>query len=190
MERLALYKDLSLEAVNFETLVKDIARKFLSGYFKIVYWDYEDYLVYMEGSPVYGVRVNRMGGRELLNARAYRPAQSSGTLYFYEIPITNLLLFINEDKFPPNPYSFVGYGNEFLSCVRASHVDWNRLLEQIKRSHIDGYLVVCSKGGFKGVAMLQKGQFMGVYGVREEGGRVKLSLNKERDYVAVYHTGA
>lgn len=188
MERIALYKDLNLEAVNFETLVKDIIQKSLSGYFKVVYWNYEDYLVYIDGSPIYGIRKHRDGRQERLDAKNYKPDQTSGTLYFYHIPIPSLILFINEDKSPPNPYSFVGYGDEFLSCVKASYVDWERLYKQIKQNEVDGYLIVCNRNGFKALTMLQQGQFIGVYGIKAQDNKVKLKINKEEDYVAVYRT--
>jgi len=73
------------------------------------------------------------------------------------VPILSLLLFKRQSKAPPDPYSFASYGAEFLGCVRSSHIDRVKLLEQAKRTHLDGYMVACGRGGFEFMVMFQKG---------------------------------
>jgi hypothetical protein len=190
MERIALYKDLSLDTVDLRNLIQEIADKKLSGYFQISYWNSDDYLLYTEGDFFWGVSVDRDGTRREITAQNYKPKSTEGSISFYQVPVVNLLIFRHQYNTPPNPYNFAGYGQEFLACIKLSHIDIYRLMEQIERAHIDGYLVMCSKERFILTLMFQKGlpvcsYYQNLYTLKSA---QKIRLQKDDTYVAVYAT--
>jgi len=189
MQRVALYKDPNVETVNLGVLYEEIKTRKLSGYLHFVYWEGEDYLVFIEGEASWGLSVERDGKRKEIKVRTYTPPKVNGKVSFYEVPLLNLLLFKRQSKVPPDPYSFTSYGAEFLGCVRSSHIDRAKLLEQIKRTHLDGYMVACSRGGFEFMVMFQKGHpvcsYQGDRYVWNKTQRIGLG---EDSYLAIYST--
>ncbi|MEZ0360988.1 MAG: hypothetical protein ABWK04_03685 [Hydrogenobacter sp.] len=190
MQRVALYKDLSLETINLEKLFGEVVEKKISGYFQISYWNSDDYLLFADGEFLWGVSISRDGARREIDMGTYRAKNEPGKVSFYEVPLVNLLIFKHHIKTPPDPYNFASYGYEFLTCVKFSHIDKNKLMEQIKRSHLDGYLVVCNKGGFILMLMFQKGLPVCLYkdNLYTTGKNQRINIEKEDAYIAVYAT--
>ncbi|WP_340691041.1 hypothetical protein [Hydrogenobacter thermophilus] len=190
MERVALYKELSLEAVDLRKLFEEVITKKLTGYFKISYWNLDDYILYAEGQPIWGVSIDRDGSINNLDVENYKPKSNAGTVSFYEVSLINLITFRDQQRTPPSPYNFVSYGHEFLTCMKFSHVNISGLMEQVKRSHLDGYLVLCNTRGFTHMIMFQKGLAICSYhdNTYTLGTRQRISIDKDGDCIAVYAT--
>jgi len=192
MRRIELYKDLNLESVNLEGILREIQDKSESGYLKITYWDQEDYIFYAGGKPIGGVAYDRQGRKMTLNYLNYRIRNYNGTLSFYKLPTPEVLVFKYKERKFPTPYNFVSYGDEFLAPVKTTLVDPNGVLQQAKRSHLNGYIVVCDDENYKCMLFLQGGNSIAFYDGRQfiKKGEVRFSLKRETDYVGVYSTEA
>jgi hypothetical protein len=190
MQRIELYRDLNLESVNLEEIFREIQTKSESGYLKITYWDQEDYIFYAGGKPIGGATYDKQGKKMALDYLSYRIRNYNGTLSFFKLPTLEVLVFKYKELKFPTPYNFVSYGNEFLAPVKTTMVDPNRVLQQAKRSHLDGYIVVCDDESYKCMLFLQGGNSIAFYDgkqfIRE--GDVRFSVKRETDYVGVYST--
>jgi hypothetical protein len=69
-------------------------------------------------------------------------------------------------------------------------VDPNRVLQQAKRSHLDGYIVVCDDENYKCMLFLQGGNSIAFYDGKQfiKKGEVSFSVKRETGYVGVYST--
>jgi hypothetical protein len=190
MQRIELYKDLNLESVNVEEIFREIQNKSESGYLKITYWDQEDYIFYAGGKPIGGATYDRQGKKMVLDYLSYRIKNNNGTLSFFRLPILEVLVFKYKELKFPTPYNFVSYGNEFLAPVKTTMVDPNRVLQQAKKAHLDGYIVVCDDENYKCMLFLQGGNSIAFYDGRQfiREGEVRFSVKRETDYVGVYST--
>jgi hypothetical protein len=192
MQRIELYKDLNLESVNLEEIFREIQTKSESGYLKITYWDQEDYIFYAGGKPIGGATYDRQGKKMVLDYLSYRIRNYNGTLSFFRLPTLEVIVFKYKELKFPTPYNFVSYGNEFLAPVKTTMVDPNRVLQQAKRSHLDGYIVIGDDENYKCMLFLQGGNSIAFYDgkrfIRE--GDVRFSVKRETDYVGVYSTEA
>jgi hypothetical protein len=192
MQRIELYKDLNLESVNLDEIFREIQSRSESGYFKITYWDQEDYIFYAGGKPIGGATYDRQGRKVTLDYLSYRIRNYNGTLSFFRLPTLEVLVFKYKELKFPTPYNFVSYGNEFLAPVKTTMVDPNRVLQQAKRSHLDGYIVIGDDENYKSMLFLQRGNSIAFYDgkrfIRE--GDVRFSVKRETDYVGVYSTEA
>jgi len=190
MQRIELYRNLNLESVNLEEIFKEIQNKSESGYLKITYWDQEDYIFYTGGKPIGGATYDRQGRKMALDYLSYRIRNYNGTLSFFRLPTLEVLVFKYKELKFPTPYNFASYGNEFLAPVKTTMVDPNRVLQQAKRSHLDGYIVVCDDENYKCMLFLQGGNSIAFYDgkqfIRE--GEVRFSVKRDTDYVGVYST--
>ena len=192
MQRIELYKDLNLESVNLEEIFREIQNKSESGYLKITYWDQEDYIFYAGGKPIGGATYDRQGKKMALDYLSYRIRNYNGTLSFFKVPTLEVLVFKYKELKFPTPYNFVSYRNEFLAPVKTTMVDPNRVLQQAKRSHLNGYMVVCNDENYKCMLFLQGGNSIAFYDGRQfiKKGYVRFSVKRETDYVGVYSTEA
>jgi len=192
MQRIELYKDLNLESVNLEEIFREIKDKSESGYLKITYWDQEDYIFYAGGKPIGGATYDRQGRKMALDYLSYRIRNYNGILSFFRLPTLEVLVFKYKELKFPTPYNFVSYGNEFLAPVKATMVDPNRVLQQVKRSHLDGYIVIGDDEDYKGMLFLQGGNPIAFYDGKRfiKKGEVRFSVKRETDYVGVYSTEA
>ena len=192
MQRIELYKDLNLESVNLEEIFREIQDKSESGYLKITYWDQEDYIFYAGGKPIGGATYDRQGRKMTLDYLNYRIRNYNGTLSFYKLPTLEVLVFKYKELKFPTPYNFVSYGDEFLAPVKTTMVDPNRVLQQVKRSHLNGYIVIGDDENYKCMLFLQRGSSIAFYDGKQfiKEGDVKFSVKRETDYVGVYSTEA
>jgi hypothetical protein len=190
MQRIELYKDLNLESVNLEEILREIQNKSESGYLKITYWDQEDYIFYAGGKPIGGATYDRQGRKMALDYLNYRIRNYNGTLSFFKLSTLEVLVFKYKELKFPTPYNFVSYGNEFLAPVKTTMVDPNRVLQQAKKVHLDGYIVVCDDKNYKCMLFLQGGNSIAFYDGRQfiKKGDVRLSVKRETGYVGVYST--
>ncbi len=190
MQRIELYKDLNLESVNLEEIFREIQTKSESGYLKITYWDQEDYIFYASGKPIGGATYDKQGRKTTLDYLNYRIRNYNGTLSFYKLSILEVLVFKYKELNFPKPYNFVSYGNEFLAPVKTTMVDPNRVLQQAKKSDLDGYIVVCDDENYKCMLFLQEGNSIAFYDGKRfiKKGDVRFSVKRETDYVGVYST--
>jgi hypothetical protein len=188
MQRIELYRDLNLESVNLEEIFREIQTKSESGYLKITYWDQEDYIFYAGGKPIGGATYDRQGRKMTLDYLNYRIRNYNGTLSFYKLPTLEVLVFKYKELKFPTPYNFVSYGDEFLAPVKATVVDPNRVLQQVKRSHLNGYIVIGDDENYKCMLFLQGGSSIAFYDGRQfiKEGNVRFSVKRETDYVGVY----
>lgn len=190
MQRIELYRDLNLESVNLEEIFREIQNKSESGYLKITYWNQEDYIFYAGGKPIGGATYDRQGRKMELDYLSYRIKNNNGTLSFFRLPTLEVLVFKYKDLKFPKPYNFVSYGDEFLAPVKTTMVDPNRVLQQAKKAHLDGYIVVCDDENYKCMLFLQGGNSIAFYDGRQfiKKGEVRFSVKRETDYVGVYST--
>jgi len=198
MQRIELYKDLNLESVNLEEIFREIQTKSESGYLKITYWDQEDYIFYAGGKPIGGATYDRQGRKmelDYLNysirnytSTRYGIRNYNGTLSFFRLPTLEVLVFKYKELKFPTPYNFVSYGNEFLAPVKTTMVDPNRVLQQAKKAHLDGYIVVCDDENYRCMLFLQGGNSIAFYNGKRfvRKGNVRFSVKRETDYVGVY----
>jgi hypothetical protein len=190
MQRIELYRDLNLESVNLEEIFREIQTKSESGYLKITYWDQEDYIFYAGGKPIGGATYDRQGRKITLDYLNYRIRNYNGTLSFFRLPTLEVLVFKYKELKFPTPYNFVSYGNEFLAPVKTTMVDPNRVLQQVKKAHLDGYVVVCDDENYKCMLFLQGGNSIAFYDGKRfiKKGEVRFFVKRETDYVGVYST--
>jgi|GEM_PF-1548994 len=190
MQKIELYRDLNLESINIEGVFGEIQSKKESGYFKIVYWDQEDYIFYAEGVPIFGVSYDRQGYKRPINYTSYKPKSRSGTLSFIKLSTLETLVFKYKELQIPTPYNFVSYGTQFLAPVKAIMVEPKTVLEQAKSSYLSGYMIIGDNKAYKNMLFLQSGEVIAVYDskrltIRDD---AKVLLNPEKDYVALYYT--
>ncbi len=190
MQRRAVYSELNLGAVNLNQLFVDVSSRKLSGYFKVSYWDEDHYILYTEGEAITGMSIERDGSRKNIDYKGYKPKEMSGTVSFFEVPLINVLLFRDQQRTPPTPYNFVSYGREFLSCMRLSHIDLEKLMHHMKESHLNGYMVLSSNREFLFMVMLQKGTPVALYSDKgySTDGHKSFTVDRESSYIAAYAT--
>jgi hypothetical protein len=192
MQRIELYKDLNLESVNLEEIFREIQNKSESGYLKITYWDQEDYIFYAGGKPIGGATYDIQGRKMTLDYLNYRIRNYNGTLSFFKLPTLEVLVFKYKELKFPIPYNFVSYGDEFLAPVKTTMVDPNKVLQQVERSHLNGYIVIGDDENYKCMLFLQGGNSIAFYDGRQfiKKGDVRFYVKRETDYVGVYSTEA
>jgi len=190
MQKIELYRDLNLESINVEGVFGEIQSRKESGYFKIVYWDQEDYIFYAEGVPIFGVSYDRQGYKRPINYASYKPKSRSGTLSFIKLSTLETLVFKYKELQIPTPYNFVSYGTQFLAPVKAIMVEPKTVLEQAKSSYLSGYMIIGDNKAYKSMLFLQSGEVIAVYDSRgfTIGDDAKVLLNPEEDYVGLYST--
>jgi hypothetical protein len=190
MQRIELYRDLNLESVNLEEIFREIQNKSESGYLKITYWDHEDYIFYAGGKPIGGATYDRQGRKMTLDYLNYRIRNYNGTLSFFRLPTLEVLVFKYKELKFPTPYNFVSYGKEFLAPVKTTMIDPNGVLQQAKRFHLNGYIVIGDDENYKCMLFLQRGNSIAFYDGKRfiKKGEVRFSVKRETDYVGVYST--
>lgn len=131
MQETPIYKDVSLAAIKFESILQEIKSMSFTGFVKVSYWDVEDYLYYLRGKVIDGIRCFSNGKRERLEYRYYKLSSDKGVFSLYATSPLDIFAFKESLQNRITPYTFVGHGQELIVPIQLSHADPNRILEDI-----------------------------------------------------------
>lgn len=190
MRGIQVYKEVSLNSIRFESVLEEIERKTFTGYLKLNYWDKEDYIYYLRGRPVDGIRYLQNGHRERINAQSYALSNMNGVLSMYATSPLEIFAFKESFEEKITPYTFVTYGQEFLGPVELSHIDPEKVLEDVKANQIYGYAVLCSWQGFGPLLAFAGGIPICLYksGTYVHFGKEVLEVENANSIIAVFRT--
>ncbi len=186
MQGAPLYRDINLDTINLDSLLRDISNRRLTGYARIVYWDTEDYIFYLEGTPKYALRVFEEGRSELLSRSGYTRLEKSGTFSFYSTSILDLLSVLRTEREELTPFNFVPYGDEFLPSMLIAHTSPEKVFEQAKRSHFYGYAVFFNTEDFLYMVFLANGEPIRAYPFTDKA--ITLTLDPDNTYISLLYT--
>ena len=88
-----VYKDVSLATVKYESIAEEIKSRSFTGFVKVSYWDMEDYLYYLRGEAIDGIRCFPDGKRERVEYRYYKPSSNNGVFSLYATSPLDILAF-------------------------------------------------------------------------------------------------
>lgn len=190
MRGVPIYKDINLANVRFDSMREEIKAKAFTGFIKISYWDMEDYLYFLMGEPVDGIRCFSNGRREKIEVKDYKPVSTTGIFSLYTTSPIEIFAFKEALQDRVTPYTFVGYGQELVAPIQLSHTDPNRVLEDMASMDIYGYMLISKKDNLDYLIVLAKGKPTCVYrsGLYKYAGKEVIEISKEPSYLAVYKT--
>jgi len=185
-----VYKDVSLATVKFESIAEEIKSRSFTGFVKVSYWDMEDYLYYLMGEAIDGIRCFPDGKRERVEYRYYKPSSNNGVFSLYATSPLDIFAFKESLQDRITPYTFVGYGQELIVPIQLSHTDPNRILEDMASFEAYGYMVMSQRDSFGPLITFSGGKPVCLYksGIFKHSGKESLWVDTHDSYVAVFRT--
>lgn len=185
-----IYKDLELGSVRFDSLREETNKRSFTGYMKIAYWDMEDYLYYLRGKPVGGIRYLSQGGSERIDPEYYHPSSMVGLLSLYATSPIEVFAFLESLQEKVSPYSFITYGQEVVAPLQLSHTDPELILSQVSSLNTYGYMIFAGQQGFGPLISLSAGKPVFVFekGRRHTTRRIDLHIEQSEAYLSVFRT--
>lgn len=190
MQETAVYKDLELESIKFDSLKEELSKKLFTGYMKLSYWDAEDYLYYLRGRPVGAIRYLSEGSSEEIDPESYYPPHQAGLLSLYSTSPIQVFAFLESLKQKVSPYNFVTYGQEMVASLQLSHTDPQLILSRISSLELYGYMVFCGQDGFGPLIGFSKGKpvFLFDRGRKHPTKRADLRMERSEVCLSVFRT--
>lgn len=190
MQETPIYKDVSLAAIKFESILQEIKSRSFTGFVKVSYWDMEDYLYYLRGEVIDGIRCFSNGKRERLEYKYYKPSSDKGVFSLYATSPLDIFAFKESLQDRITPYTFVGHGQELIVPIQLSHADPNRILEDIASFEAYGYMIISQRDSFGPHITFSGGKPVCLYksGVFKHSGKETLFVDTHNSYVAVFRT--
>lgn len=190
MSEAAIYKNVELGSIKFERLREELGKKLFTGFVKLSYWNMEDYLYYLRGKPVGGIRYLSEDGGELIDHESYRPPHQAGLLSLYSTSPVEVFAFLESLQEKLSPYSFVSYGREVVASLQLSHTDPQLVLSHISSLEMHGYMVFCGQEGFGPLIGFSAGKpvFLFDRGRKPSAGRVDLHMKLSDACLSVFRT--
>lgn len=146
--------------INFESLIRDLKDKKLTGFVKVEGWDFTDYVILFSGKPLRVIR-KKDNKKEFLEFRDYTLSPDTKLSIYESSPI--LTAHLNKVfSFPENQtLIFSGYGDEvFFSQLDI--VDFRKFREFLKKSSFIGYFTLYTPVKILGNFFCLYGDIVGV----------------------------
>ncbi len=135
-----LQADLLGSVVNFKSVLKDLRKQRLSGFVKAEGWDFADYIIFFEGSPLRAIRKKHLRN-ENLNLTTYSPPEDT-KLSIYETHPLLTAHILKEFSFPKYQTLILsGYGEEVFFS-RLDMIDFVKLCDFLRKSGFTGYITL------------------------------------------------
>ncbi len=182
-----LYKDIDISTIRFDTLREEIRERSFTGFMKLTYWESEDYIFYLRGSEVGGIRYFSEGISKRIQTEGYRPYQNKGLLSLYTTSPIEVFAFLECLKEGISPYSFITYGHELVAPIQLSHADPTKVLENLKSMHMHGYMVFSKEDGLGPLIAFSGGIPVFISGMSPSK-EATLHIGPSGSYMAVFQT--
>ncbi len=182
-----LYKDIDISTIRFDTLKEEIRKKSFTGFMKLTYWEAEDYLFYLRGREVAGIRYFSDGTGNRIEAEGYKAYQERGFLSLYTTSPIEVFAFLECLKDRISPYNFITYGHELIAPIQLSHADLNKVLENIRFMQMHGYMIICGEAGLGPFIAFSGGKPVFISG-KNWSKDATLQVEPSNAYMAVFQT--
>ncbi|MDQ7081570.1 MAG: hypothetical protein Q9N34_00100 [Aquificota bacterium] len=193
MLRRVVFKDLDVNALNLQSVLEEVSRRNITGYLKIVYWDSEDYLTFVEGDPGKAVSISVDGKRLIGDPGSFSVKGKEGTATLVETTLDDLVGFLEYRHQPERdgPLTLFPYGTLTQEPVSLSFLNLDREMTIASRSHLTGYVALYTPEDLIGLVVFNGGQPVAVFsgnGSRNEEAVVYINMNlvPRKSYISMY----
>ena len=188
-----LFRDLDINVINLQNILDDAKRRGVTGFLRIVYWDSEDYLVFVEGEPRRSVALSIDGKRLIGDPGSFSIKGKEGTATLVETTMDDLVGFLEYKHYPDREGSlvFFPYGTLTQEPVSLNFLDLNKGIALAERSHLTGYVALYTEEDLIGMVVFSGGQPVGVFGGNGSYGDeavayINVNLTPSRSYISMY----
>jgi hypothetical protein len=193
MLRRVAFKDLDINVLNLQNVLEDVRRRGVTGYLRVVYWDSEEYLVFVEGSPRRAVSISVDGRRLVEEPGSFTVKGKEGTATLVETTLDDLVGFFEYRHTPEKDGSliFFPYGTLAQEPVSLNYLDVNKEISLAQRSHLTGYIALYTEEELIGMVVFSGGQPVAVFGGNGSFGEeavayINVNLVPSRSYMSMY----
>jgi len=185
-----IYKEVNLSSVKFESILEEIHRNSFTGYMKLSYWDSEDYVFYLRGRQVGGIRQLSKGIREVINYEVRSPKGEKGIFSLYATSPVEVFAFKESVEDRITPYTFATYGEEFVAPIQLAHTNINSLFREAEELYIDGYMLLAGAESFEAHITLAGGKPVSLWDSKAYTQSVNksLRLDLQHSYICAFRT--
>jgi len=166
MLRRTVFRGLDVNVLNLDNVLREVSRRELTGYLRVVYWDKDDFLLFSEGLPFKAVTVRSDGRRLFHEAQGFRIEQRDGSATLVETSLDELVAFQEYRHSPERDGAliFFPYGTVVQEPVSVSFLDLNKQFLLAQRSHLNGYMALYTEEDLMGLVIFQSGLPVAVLG--------------------------
>ncbi len=166
MLRRTVFRGLDVNVLNLDNILREVSRRELTGYLRVVYWDKDDFLLFSGGLPFRAVTIRSDGRRLFHEVQAFRIEQRDGSATLVETSLDELVAFQEYRHSPDRDGAliFFPYGTVVQEPVSVSFLDLNRQFLLAQRSHLNGYMALYTEESLIGMVIFQGGIPVAVVG--------------------------
>ncbi len=185
-----IYKEVNLSSVKFESILEEIQRNSFTGYMKLSYWDMEDYVFYLRGRQVGGVRQLSEGMREAVNYEVRSPKSEKGVFSLYATSPVEVFSFKESVEDRITPYTFATYGEEFVAPIQLAHTNINSLFKEAEELYINGHMLLTGAESFEAHITLAGGKPVSLWDSKDytHSGSKSISVDPQNSYICAFRT--
>jgi hypothetical protein len=160
MQKKVLFKDIDINVLNLGNVLEEVRKKELTGYLRVVYWDSDEFLLFVNGHAKKAVTMGNQGRRILLSPENFRIKEKEGSATLVETTLDDLVAFQEYRHDPEKDGSliFFPYGTVTQETVSLGFLDIQKEFALAERSHLDGYVTLYTDSGILGSVIFSGGK--------------------------------
>ncbi len=193
MQKRVIFREVEASALNVENVIEEARRRNITGYLKVVYWDSEDYLLFVDGEPRRSVTVSVEGRRLIGDPGSFSVKGKEGTATFVETTLDDIVSFLDHRSQieRDGPLVLFPYGTLTQEPVSLNFLDINKEISIAQRSHLTGYVALFTEEEILGVVAFSGGQPVALFGGNGSVGSealafINMNLVPSKSYMSMY----
>ncbi len=193
MQKRVIFREVEASALNVENVIEEAKRRNITGYLKVVYWDSEDYLLFVDGEPRRSVTVSVEGRRLIGDPDSFSVKGKEGTATFVETTLDDIVSFLDHRSQieRDGPLVLFPYGTLTQEPVSLSFLDINKEISIAQRSHLTGYIALFTEEELIGTVVFSGGQPVALFGGNgsvdsEALAFININLVPSKSYMSMY----
>ncbi len=166
MLKRTVFRELDVNVLNLENVLREVNRRELTGFLRVVYWDKDDFLLFSGGLPFKAVTVRSDGRRISYEPQNFRLEPRDGNATLVETSLDDLVAFQEYRHSPERDGAlvFFPYGTVVQEPVSVGFLDINRQFLLAQRSHLYGYMALFTEENLIGLVIFHGGLPVAVVG--------------------------
>ncbi len=166
MIRKVLFKDLDVNVVNLGNILEEARKSSLTGFFRVTYWNRDDFLIFVDGYPVKVISVHPDGRRLASPPDAFKLEEREGTATLVECSLDDLVGFqeYHHDPGRSGALFLFPLGAVVQEPTSLSFLDVNKEFVLAQKSHLSGYMALYTREKLIGMVIFQEGNPVAVFG--------------------------
>jgi len=159
MLKKAVFRGLDVNVLNLENVLREVSRRELTGYLRVVYWDRDDFLLFSGGLPFRAITIRSDGRRITYEPQNFKLEHRDGSAALVETTLDDLVAFQEYRHFPERDGAlvFFPYGTVVQEPVPVGFIDINRQFLLAQRSHLYGYMALFTEENLIGMVIFHGG---------------------------------